>query len=274
MTTTWSQVSGPGPVTFGDASAVDTTASFPEAGVYVLRLTADDGALAASDETTITVTASNQAPFVDAGEDQTVGLVSGAILHGVVSDDGLPDPPGALMTTWRQIGGPAMVSFGNAKATESTVAFPELGAYVLRLTADDGDLADSDEVTITVVPETFTDLGGASEGVAGPPHLHALGTLVAGSTLSVTLADAAPDAPMLIWIAFSSTPFDAVGGTIHANPAAAQVLLLTDANGSLSASAAWPAVPQGAELYLQAVIRDRSALGGIALSNAVTSTTP
>lgn len=55
VTTTWSKVSGTGTVTFADASAVDTTASFSEAGTYVLRLTAYDGELIAGDDTTITV---------------------------------------------------------------------------------------------------------------------------------------------------------------------------------------------------------------------------
>jgi hypothetical protein len=55
VTTTWSQVSGTGVVTFTDASAVDTTASFSAADTYVLRLTADDGELTASDEVTIVV---------------------------------------------------------------------------------------------------------------------------------------------------------------------------------------------------------------------------
>jgi hypothetical protein len=48
-------VSGPGPVTFGNASAVDTTASFSAEGAYVLRLTANDSALSSSDDVTITV---------------------------------------------------------------------------------------------------------------------------------------------------------------------------------------------------------------------------
>ena len=39
----WSQDSGPGTVTFGDATAASTTARFSAAGNYVLRLTADDG---------------------------------------------------------------------------------------------------------------------------------------------------------------------------------------------------------------------------------------
>jgi hypothetical protein len=40
---TWSQISGPGTVTFGDASAADTTATFSTIGTYVLRLDVDDG---------------------------------------------------------------------------------------------------------------------------------------------------------------------------------------------------------------------------------------
>jgi hypothetical protein len=51
----WSMVSGPGTVTFGNASAQDTTASFSQDGSYVLRLTASDGALSASDDVTVTV---------------------------------------------------------------------------------------------------------------------------------------------------------------------------------------------------------------------------
>ena len=56
-TTTWSQVSGPGPgaVAFADASAVETTATFREAGTYVLRLTAFDGFFEISDDITINV---------------------------------------------------------------------------------------------------------------------------------------------------------------------------------------------------------------------------
>ena len=52
---TWSKVSGPGTVTFGNANAVDTTATFSAAGTYVLRLSATDSALSAADEVTVTV---------------------------------------------------------------------------------------------------------------------------------------------------------------------------------------------------------------------------
>ena len=55
VTTAWAKASGPGDVTFGDAAAVDTTASFSDAGTYVLRLSATDGQLTVVDEVTVFV---------------------------------------------------------------------------------------------------------------------------------------------------------------------------------------------------------------------------
>ena len=56
VTTTWSQISGPGTVTFGNVNAVDTTASFPAVGDYELQLTADDGTFLIRDQVMVTVT--------------------------------------------------------------------------------------------------------------------------------------------------------------------------------------------------------------------------
>ncbi len=55
LTTAWSKLSGPGSVNFGNASAVDTTATFSEAGTYVLRLTGTDGGLSSHDDVLVTV---------------------------------------------------------------------------------------------------------------------------------------------------------------------------------------------------------------------------
>jgi len=55
FTTLWSRVSGPGTVTFGDAAALSTTAAFTAPATYVLRLTASDGALQASDDLVVVV---------------------------------------------------------------------------------------------------------------------------------------------------------------------------------------------------------------------------
>jgi hypothetical protein len=62
LTTVWSKVSGPGTVTFGDPGVVDTTATFSAEGTYVLRLSADDTELSASDEVTVSVTTASATP--------------------------------------------------------------------------------------------------------------------------------------------------------------------------------------------------------------------
>jgi hypothetical protein len=56
VTTAWSQVSGPGSVTIAQPRSLDTTATFPDSGTYVLRLTASDSALQKSDDVSILVT--------------------------------------------------------------------------------------------------------------------------------------------------------------------------------------------------------------------------
>jgi len=94
----------------------------------------------------------NQAPVVNAGADQVITLPSIANLTGAAIDDGQPNPPGALTTTWSQVSGPGTVSFSNASALNSTATFSASGAYVLRLTVSDGVLAVSDNVAVTVNP--------------------------------------------------------------------------------------------------------------------------
>ncbi len=55
LTTQWTKVSGPGTVTFGNAAALSTTATFSAAGSYVLQLTASDGLLSSSDSVSVIV---------------------------------------------------------------------------------------------------------------------------------------------------------------------------------------------------------------------------
>jgi len=64
----WSQMSGPGTVAFGDDSAVDTSASFNQAGTYILRLTANDTLLTRFDEVTITVQGGDPIPPPRSGD--------------------------------------------------------------------------------------------------------------------------------------------------------------------------------------------------------------
>src|SRR6185369_6259479 len=55
LTVSWTKISGPGTVTFGNPSLAATTATFSTAGTYVLRLTANDSLRTTSDDVTIDV---------------------------------------------------------------------------------------------------------------------------------------------------------------------------------------------------------------------------
>ena len=149
LSTTWSQVSGPGTATFADPGSLNTSVTFSASGLYTLRLTADDGELQTSDEVTIT---SNSAPTANAGPDDSVTLPSSLALDGTVADDGLPIPPGTVSTQWSVVSGPGTVTFADAGAVDTSASFSESGVYVLRLSADDSLLAASDDVQITVSP--------------------------------------------------------------------------------------------------------------------------
>jgi hypothetical protein len=99
----------------------------------------------------------NTPPTVNAGADLTVTLPNSAPLSGSATDDGLPNPPGAVTFAWSQVSGPGTVMFANPNAAATTATFSAAGPYVLRLTANDGSLSASDDVAITVV--TPVDVG-------------------------------------------------------------------------------------------------------------------
>jgi hypothetical protein len=148
LRTKWSKVSGPGAATFANPTTVDTTASFKMPGTYVLRLTASDGALTASDDVVITVVQPNLAPVV------TVNPVQGGIegqpvaLRGIATDDGKPTSP--LKTTWSMVAGPGTVTFADSASLQTTAVFSTAGTYQLRLTADDGELTSSQDLRIKI----------------------------------------------------------------------------------------------------------------------------
>jgi hypothetical protein len=104
-------------------------------------------------EFSLGTTATNQAPIANAGADQTIVLK--ANLDGSVFDDGLP-AFGPLTTSWSSVSGPGTVSFANATAQDTTATFSAPGAYTLRLTANDGALSSSDDVSVQVLDPQST----------------------------------------------------------------------------------------------------------------------
>ncbi len=100
------------------------------------------------------MTPGNTPPSVSAGPDQSVVLPDDAVLDGTVSDDG---GVRGLTTTWSEVDGPGTVTFANPGAVDTTASFSEAGVYILRLTANDGELENTDDVIVTV-----TSAGGGS----------------------------------------------------------------------------------------------------------------
>ncbi len=170
VTSTWTVTSGPGAVTFGNAAAPATTATFSTLGTYVLRLTATDTSLTAFAEVQVTVSPQpvNQAPVANAGGDKSISLPNTSVsLSGTVSDDGLP--VGAAVTaTWSVTSGPGTVTFANANSPATTATFSTLGTYVLRLTASDTALTSYGQCTVVVqvshAERILIDVGDPSTG--------------------------------------------------------------------------------------------------------------
>ncbi|CAN5498558.1 hypothetical protein BH10PLA1_BH10PLA1_01850 [soil metagenome] len=171
-TTTWTVVSSPSQATvaFDDANALSTKATFSASGVYVLRLTANDGAATAQDDVQVTV---NHLPLVNAGSgDFIVTPALQYALQGVVTDDGLQTSPGvvpAITTKWTLFDGPAGVSFGDSSIPGTTVTFTAVGDYTLRLTATENGVDTYSDVVISVVDNPLKPTGvpvGATQNVA------------------------------------------------------------------------------------------------------------
>src|SRR4029079_12449561 len=103
LLSTWSVVSGPGPVSFGDATSPVTTATFAAPGVYQIRLSASDTQLTATDEAPMVVASSAFPPdlvvtSVDASalEVDPRSLVMGGTVSAVIANVGTGPAAGPL----------------------------------------------------------------------------------------------------------------------------------------------------------------------------------
>lgn len=192
LTSQWTVVSGPGSVSFANASAAVTTASFSASGTYVLQLTANDGDLSTSDTTTITVQSQPTSPtlLVNSGADQSITLPSATSLQGSVSLGGVSGLPSGATVQWSTASGPAGASFANPGALATTATFNQAGTYVLRLTVSTSQSIVSDDVTVSVAaaPTAAGPVGlwkfneGSGTTAADSSGNNNLGTLQGGAT--------------------------------------------------------------------------------------------
>ena len=122
-------------------------------GTYTATLTVSDGTDTDTDEVVIVVTVANTPPVADAGSDLSVDLGDLVTLDGSGSYDDDGDP---LTYAWSFDGQPAGSSLTDADITDADTSVPWFtpdaeGAWVLLLTVDDGEDADVDTVSVTVI---------------------------------------------------------------------------------------------------------------------------
>jgi len=194
LTVTWSKVSGPGTVTFDNANALVTTASFSAVGTYVLRLTTDDGELQSSDD--MTIVASDGSPIVNAfspasglaGTEVTItgsyfADVTGVTFNGIPAASFIVDnatqiravvPSGA---TTGKIGAINSIGIGLSPAdfiTRYSLTVNVFGYGNVALDPPGGNYDDGTVVTLTATPEAgyqFSGWSGELSGSANPATL-------------------------------------------------------------------------------------------------------
>jgi hypothetical protein len=232
LTVGWSKVSGPGTVTFNPSNAAATAASFSAAGSYVLRLSANDGALTSTDDVTVTVNGANTAPTVNAGPDVTVTLPASASLSGSATDDG---QPGALTVGWSKVSGPGTVTFNPSNAAATSASFSAAGSYVLRLSANDGAVTSIDDVSVTVKPANTAPTVNAGPDVTV--------TLPASASLSGSATDdGQPNSLTIGWSKVSGpgtvmfNPSNAAATSATFSAAGSYVLRLSANDGALTST--------------------------------------
>ncbi len=240
LSVAWSQVSGPGTAVFGTAGSLTSTVTFPTAGSYVLKLYASDSLLSNSSQMTVTVLsapAANQKPTVNAGSNQSVTMPSGVMLSGTATDDGLPN--GTLTVGWSKVSGPGTVSLGTPTALTSSATFSAAGSYVMRLTANDSQLSNTSDTTVTVSSAPATNQApnvnaGSGQTVTLPSGVSLSGTATDDGLPNNTLTVAWSKVSGPGTVTFSAP--SAVTGSATFSAAGTYVLRLTGNDSALSST--------------------------------------
>jgi hypothetical protein len=180
----WEMESGPAAPKFSDPAALAGTVRFPVKGIYVLRLTADNGFFISSDMVRYAV---NQKPLIKGATDGEISWNMPIAVIGQVLDDGRGDPAlGELTALWSIVTGPAGAQIENPGSLATELCFNQKGIYILRLEVSNGFSSSQADARIVVNqppriyaganqvvrPETKVNLSGqvVDDGLGDPAH--------------------------------------------------------------------------------------------------------
>ncbi len=161
VTVTGSHLGGTTLVQVGAQTAPDFTVVNDNTVRFIVPEEAVDGRIrvttaggSAESTNLLVVPENNEAPVITPGLPGAVVLPAGAglMLGATVTDDGLPGLPAVLTTTWSLVNGPAGggVTFDHPGRLSTGVTFDSVGNYLLRLTADDGQLTSTTDLAVAV----------------------------------------------------------------------------------------------------------------------------
>ena len=176
LTSTWSTLSGPGTVTYGNALALDSTVNFPAAGTYMLRLSATDGSATVFQDLAVTVTSSNTAPTISGLSAQTIAAnaATGALAVTIGDTETAASALTLSATSSNTDLVPnANIVFGGSGANRTLTVTPaanQTGSSTITVTVSDGSLTASSTFTLTVTPNFSSWISGypGVGGLTGP----------------------------------------------------------------------------------------------------------
>ena len=123
----------------------------------------------------------------------------------------------------------------------------------------------------TLISPAWRRVPAGSSGVGGVPALAGAGDLDAGSTMTLTIGGARPNAPSVLCIGASRLDLPMLGGILIPNPEIV-LTLGTDPSGGASFSTPWPTgIPAGVRLWHQAWIADATGIRGVSSTNGLES---
>lgn len=203
LTLLWSVVSGPGGVTFGSAGSASTGASFAVPGIYLLRLSANDGQRTGNADVSVTVNP-DPAPVIS-GSVPAAGAVAGAavIINGAnftgataVSFNGTSQPAFSILsasqiTTTVPAGatsGPISVTTPNGTAVSATFLVYVLPTVVSSVPANGATLVQP-ATAITVnfsEPVNATASAFALECPVAMPRAFTIAPVTAAASFTLT----------------------------------------------------------------------------------------